>query len=184
MVFSAKKFRPTTTSQSSLGDKLGAAYRAKLPRHPFLLFGLPFIAVMVGASFVLTPATALRYERHDRKVQQLDQQEAINLGIGLDRLKKNPNRRIVGDEKEEYYVRLYMYDDLCDGAFANFYSNRDLWPKTWTAGSRNEWSGSRESRTADSEEPSRSVHLPSLVHVVLAARTSRDAGGGLTDSAF
>jgi cytochrome c oxidase assembly protein subunit 16 len=120
MVFSAKKFRPTTTSQSSLGDRLGAAYRAKLPRHPFLLFGLPFIAVMVGASFVLTPATALRYERHDRKVQQLGQQEAINLGIGTDRMKKNPNRRIVGDEKEEYYVCSSL-NCPCVGCFADFY---------------------------------------------------------------
>ena len=44
-------------------------------------------------SFILTPATALRYERHDRKVQQMTKGE--ELGIGKDR------RRV--DINEEYY---------------------------------------------------------------------------------
>lgn len=44
-------------------------------------------------SFILTPATALRYERHDRKVQQMTKEE--ELGIGKDR------RRV--DINEEYY---------------------------------------------------------------------------------
>ena len=48
---------------------------------------------MVAGSFFLTPATAIRYEKHDRKVRQLSKEEA--LGIGKDR------RRI--DLNEEYY---------------------------------------------------------------------------------
>lgn len=108
--FQSKTFRRTTTASSSLGERLGALYRAKLPRHPFILFGLPFISVMVAASFALTPATALRYERYDRKVQQLSQEEAMELGLkGPDgegeSIKRNPRRRVVGSEREEYYVR-------------------------------------------------------------------------------
>lgn len=48
---------------------------------------------MVAGSFFLTPATALRYERHDRKVRQMTKEE--ELGIGRDR------RRV--DMNEEYY---------------------------------------------------------------------------------
>ena len=48
--------------------------------------------ILVG-SFILTPATALRYERHDRKVQQMTKE--AELGIGK-------NRRRV-DINEEYY---------------------------------------------------------------------------------
>lgn len=48
---------------------------------------------MVAGSFFLTPATALRYEKHDRKVKQLTQDEAM--GLGKDR------RRV--DVSEEYY---------------------------------------------------------------------------------
>ena len=48
--------------------------------------------IFIG-SFILTPATALRYERHDRKVQQMTKEE--ELGIGK-------NRRRV-DINEEYY---------------------------------------------------------------------------------
>ncbi|KAJ5326432.1 Cytochrome c oxidase assembly protein COX16 [Penicillium brevicompactum] len=106
-VFQSKTFRRTTTGSSTLGERLGAFYRAKLMRHPFILFGLPFISVIVAGSFALTPAAALRYERYDRKVKQLSQDEAFDLGLkgpdGQEGIKRNPRRRIVGDEKEEYY---------------------------------------------------------------------------------
>ena len=65
-----------------------------MAKRPFLLFGLPFLAVMIGGSFVLTPATAIRYERHDRKVRQLTKEEELSVGR---------NKRKV-DLKEEYYV--------------------------------------------------------------------------------
>ena len=48
--------------------------------------------IIIG-SFILTPTTALRYERHDRKVQQMTKE--AELGIGKDR------RRV--DINEEYY---------------------------------------------------------------------------------
>ncbi|KAF2761421.1 cytochrome c oxidase assembly protein cox-16, mitochondrial [Pseudovirgaria hyperparasitica] len=51
--------------------KVGASYRRNLSRHPFALFGAPFVLTIVAGSFFLTPATALRYERHNRKVQAL-----------------------------------------------------------------------------------------------------------------
>jgi len=88
-IFPSKKFRP-----SSYDSTVAAKYRNALARHPFALFGLPFIATMVLGSFFLTPATALRFERHDRKVRQVSKEE--ELGIGKDR------RKI--DMKEEYYV--------------------------------------------------------------------------------
>lgn len=96
-IFPAKKFR-----SSSQESTVAARYRAALAKHPFALFGLPFIAVMVLGSFFLTPATALRYERHDRKVKQLSEEEKF--GIGKDR------RKI--DMKEEYYVR-FMGGCMC-----------------------------------------------------------------------
>lgn len=77
-------------------NRLGARYRALISKHPFLLFGLPFMTVVVTASFVLTPATAIRYERHDRKVRQMTKEE--ELGV------RKSARRV--DMKEEYYVSL------------------------------------------------------------------------------
>ena len=88
-VFQSNKFRASSDKHSA-----AARYRAALARHPFALFGLPFIATMVLGSFFLTPATALRYERFDKKVKQLSKEE--ELGIGK-------NKRKV-DLKEEYYV--------------------------------------------------------------------------------
>jgi cytochrome c oxidase assembly protein subunit 16 len=91
--FSAKKFVPSSSGGDS---KVGALYRRHLAKHPFLLFGLPFIATIVAGSFWLTPATALRYEKYDRKIKRLSQDEAM--GLDKDR------RRI--DLNEEYYVSL------------------------------------------------------------------------------
>jgi len=89
-VFGKKKFR-----SSADANTIASRYRVALKSHPFALFGLPFIATMVAGSFFLTPATAIRYEKHDRRVQRLSKEE--ELGIG------KSGRRV--DMKEEYYVR-------------------------------------------------------------------------------
>jgi cytochrome c oxidase assembly protein subunit 16 len=69
--------------------------------------------IIVAGSFALTPAAALRYERYDRKVKQLSQEEAMDLGLkgpdGEEGIKRNPRRRIVGDDREEYYVRAIVH---------------------------------------------------------------------------
>lgn len=86
-VFPSKRFLP------SVEHGIVPLYRRHLGGHPFLLFGLPFIATMVAGSFFLTPATAVRYELHDRKVRQLTKEEEV--GLGKDRRKVDMN--------EEYY---------------------------------------------------------------------------------
>ena len=88
-VFGKKKFRG-----SSDANTIASRYRAGLAKHPFLLFGLPFIATMVAGSFFLTPATAIRYEKHDRRVRRLSKDEALGIG--------KSGRKV--DMNEEYYV--------------------------------------------------------------------------------
>ncbi|KAK6357865.1 Cytochrome oxidase assembly [Orbilia blumenaviensis] len=86
--FQSKPFR-----SSAWEHTVAAKYRRHLKRHPFMLFGLPFILTMVAGAFFLTPAQALRYEKHDRKVRKLTQEEALGL---------QKDRRGV-DMNEEYY---------------------------------------------------------------------------------
>lgn len=88
-VFQNKKFRSAADANT-----FAARYRAAMAKHPFLLFGLPFMSVIIAGSFVLTPATAIRYEKHDRKVRQMTRDE--ELGVG------KSGRRV--DMREEYYV--------------------------------------------------------------------------------
>lgn len=92
--FPSKRFRPSSASNS-----IAARYRVALQKHPFAAFGLPFLLTMVAGSFFLTPATALRYEKHDRKVRQMSKEE--ELGIGRER------RRV--DMAEEYYVSFSLF---------------------------------------------------------------------------
>jgi cytochrome c oxidase assembly protein subunit 16 len=90
-VFQNKKFR----SAADAGT-FATKYRSAMAKHPFLLFGLPFISVIVAGSFVLTPAAAVRYEKHDRRVRQMTKEE--ELGVGKAGRKVNM--------KDEYYVSL------------------------------------------------------------------------------
>ena len=111
-VFASKPFRSSGAQANSFGEKISGIYRRQLTNHPFMLFGLPFISMMLAASFLLTPATALRYEKHDRKNRTLTNSEAMELGLkggsqGEGTLQYNPRRRIVtkdsNSEKDEYY---------------------------------------------------------------------------------
>lgn len=90
MAFQSKRFRSAADMNT-----IGMRYRRVMNKHPFLLFGLPFLTVIVAGSFVLTPATAVRYERYDRKVRQLTKDEELNV--------RRSARKV--DMKEEYYVR-------------------------------------------------------------------------------
>ncbi|TGJ81417.1 hypothetical protein E0Z10_g7331 [Xylaria hypoxylon] len=87
-VFQSKKYRGVADAGS-----FAAKYRAMMAKHPFFLFGLPFMSIIVAGSFVLTPATAIRYERHDRKVRQLTRDEELGVNKG--------GRKV--NIKDEYY---------------------------------------------------------------------------------
>lgn len=66
---------------------------------------------MVLGSFFLTPATALRFERHDRKTRQLTREEEMGI-LGKEKRKF--------DMREEYYVSLpTVVLDIKWHAFAN-----------------------------------------------------------------
>ncbi|KIY72951.1 hypothetical protein CYLTODRAFT_417463 [Cylindrobasidium torrendii FP15055 ss-10] len=59
-----------------------------------LIFGIPFVLLMVGASYAVTPFTQARYEVHDQRQKTLSQEQAL----GLD---KKPKRKF--DLREEYF---------------------------------------------------------------------------------
>ncbi|KAG5639849.1 hypothetical protein DXG03_002828, partial [Asterophora parasitica] len=63
-----------------------------LKKYPGL-FGVPFVLIMVGASYGLTPFTQTRYDLHDQKVKQVTKEQELNL---------NKNRKKF-DIREEYF---------------------------------------------------------------------------------
>lgn len=110
--FGSKPYKRSETAAKGWEERASDFYRRQVTRRPFLMFGLPFISIMLAASFVLTPATALRYERHDRKHRELTKSEAMELGLkggatGEGDMVYNPRRRIVQkgttSERDEYY---------------------------------------------------------------------------------
>lgn len=88
-VFPSNKFQSSADRNAP-----GVRYRSAIARRPFLFFGLPFLTIIVAGSFVLTPATAVRYEKHDRKIKQLSREQELDV-------RKNP-RKV--DWRDEYQV--------------------------------------------------------------------------------
>lgn len=109
--FESRQFRGNKPA-SSWEERIADFYKRSVNKRPFIFFGLPFLTLMVGASFILTPATALRYERHDRKHREVTHSEAMELGLkggdeGEGAVTYNPRRRKITkgglSEKDEYY---------------------------------------------------------------------------------
>ncbi|KAF7976502.1 hypothetical protein HWV62_6303 [Athelia sp. TMB] len=73
-------------------NPLNSPVHKVLKKHPSL-FGVPFLILIVGASFGLTSFTQTRYDLHDQKVRQVTKEEAL----GLDKNRKK------FDIREEYY---------------------------------------------------------------------------------
>ncbi|KAK2466615.1 hypothetical protein APHAL10511_000873, partial [Amanita phalloides] len=61
-------------------------------RHP-ALFDIPFVLLMVAASYGMATVTQTRYDLHDQKVQQMTREQELGL-------KKNRKKF---DIKEEYF---------------------------------------------------------------------------------
>ncbi|KAF5378285.1 hypothetical protein D9615_008714 [Tricholomella constricta] len=57
------------------------------------LFGVPFVLIMVAASYGLTTFTQTRYDLHDQKVKQVTKEQELNL---------DKNRKKF-DIREEYF---------------------------------------------------------------------------------
>lgn len=111
-VFGSKQFKSSNKSNIGWEERVTDFYRQRVTKNPFAFFGLPFLTVMVAASFFLTPATALRYERHDQRHRELSKHEALELGLkggaeGEGSMSYNPRRRVIQKgtttERDEYY---------------------------------------------------------------------------------
>ncbi|CAL1705799.1 unnamed protein product [Somion occarium] len=63
-----------------------------LRKHPSL-FGLPFLLIMIGASYGLQTFTQTRYELADQKVKQINKEEELGM--------KKARRKF--DIREEYF---------------------------------------------------------------------------------
>ncbi|WWC88994.1 uncharacterized protein L201_003911 [Kwoniella dendrophila CBS 6074] len=65
----------------------------QIRKHPFVLFGLPFVGIIVASSFALSSVTQTRYDYQQSKVQTVGVEE----GLGM----RSDRRKV--DLKEEYY---------------------------------------------------------------------------------
>lgn len=84
---------PTFQSKPYNQSKTTSFINKTLRNHPFAAFGLPFLSLMVIASFGLSTFTQTKYDRQDSKVKQLDKKEALQI---------QKNKKPI-DLREEYF---------------------------------------------------------------------------------
>ncbi|KAI8137420.1 cytochrome c oxidase assembly protein COX16-domain-containing protein [Fennellomyces sp. T-0311] len=72
----------------------------QVKKKPFLFFGLPFIAIIIGGSFGLAQLTQTRYDHRDMRHKKVAKEEAL----GMDK-----NRRKLSLQEE--YWRLQAKTD-------------------------------------------------------------------------
>ncbi|KAI8099203.1 cytochrome c oxidase assembly protein COX16-domain-containing protein [Halteromyces radiatus] len=92
--FSSKPFQHRPNQVSSAVQKI--------KKHPFVLFGLPFIAVIVGGSFGLAQLTQTRYDHRDLRHRKVAKEEAL----GMDK-----NRRPLSIQEEYFRLQAKTEED-------------------------------------------------------------------------
>ncbi|TIA92858.1 hypothetical protein E3P81_01256 [Wallemia ichthyophaga] len=120
------KKRKTIQSKPYRQSRATSAINNTLRRHPFVTFGLPFITIMVVASFGMSTFTQTKYDRADGKVKELDKKEALQIQKG-----KKPV-----DLREEYFVSTSLVKDS-----RSQHTNRDYnqSKETWIIGRTSEY---------------------------------------------
>lgn len=92
MAFGDRKFR-SKRQQQIFEASFAGRYQKLLKKSPFLYFGLPFCSMIVLGSYWLEGFTSVKFERDDRRIQEMNEEEVL-------KLKKNQRKF---DIKEEYY---------------------------------------------------------------------------------
>ncbi|AAS50198.1 AAL168Cp [Eremothecium gossypii ATCC 10895] len=92
MSLGSRTFR-SKRQMAAFEKSLQGRYLKLLRRNPFLFYGVPFCTLMAVGSYCLSDFTAVKYEREDKKVRSVQEDELVKL---------RANRRTV-DLKEEFY---------------------------------------------------------------------------------
>ncbi|KAI9494005.1 cytochrome c oxidase assembly protein COX16-domain-containing protein [Zychaea mexicana] len=94
---------PATFQSKPYGKKSALdPLAAKVKKRPFILFGLPFIAIIVGGSFGLSQLTQTRYDHRDMRHRKVAKEEAL----GMDQ-----NRRKLSLQEEYWRLQAKTEED-------------------------------------------------------------------------
>lgn len=99
MSYTYRKFR-TKREQLLFENSFNGKYLKLIKKNPFLYFGIPFCSMVVLGSYWLTNFLGVKYEREDRRIQEISEEDLL-------KLKRNQRKF---DIKEEYY-RLQGLDE-------------------------------------------------------------------------
>lgn len=92
-----KKF-VSSAERQRIENSLWGKYLARMRKNSLLYFGVPFFAMMLVGTHFMTQFASIRYEQHDRREQEVSQEDALQLSA--------KKRKV--DLREEYYRLQHM----------------------------------------------------------------------------
>lgn len=92
--FGNREFRTKKQQQERAKSFMGM-YTRLVKKNSFIYMGIPMMLSLVFASHVMTNLLSAKFERHDEKVKELDETEALKLAT--------QKKRRVGSINDEYY---------------------------------------------------------------------------------
>lgn len=98
MTFARKKF-VSSKEQARINNSVWGKYLQRVQKNSFVWVGLPFFAIMLMGTHLLTQFNSARYEQHDRRSSELEEEKMLAMS----------NRRRKIDIKDEFY-RLQQLD--------------------------------------------------------------------------
>lgn len=96
-MFNSKKY-VTREQQEKFDKSLWGKYMQRMRKNSFIYFGIPFFAMMLLGTHFMTQFASIRYEQHDRRLQEFSQDDALKLS--------GKKRKV--DLKDEYYRLQHM----------------------------------------------------------------------------
>lgn len=102
MGFDNKPFR-SKREQAEFNKSFMGYYSRLVKKNSFLYMGLPMMLSLGIACELLTNFTSLRYERRDKQVKELDENDALKLAT--------QKRRKPGSINDEYYRLQGLMED-------------------------------------------------------------------------
>lgn len=74
--------------------KISQKWQRTIKQRPFLFFGLPFVSLIVGGSFLLTELTKTRYEIRDNRTRKVVKEYCAFLNVELDNQRRRTKHQV------------------------------------------------------------------------------------------
>jgi len=126
------------------------------------LFGIPFVLLMVAASYGLSSFTQIRYDLQDKKQKQVSKEQELGLN--------NMERRRKFDIREEYFVRFANSRFSCYSTLSLYTETKRCWWRRELGPYKTDITTCRDTRMGFASSRTRAEKVTNILFAIYAIR--------------